>query len=245
MKVLSFIFILIWTISCHADTPYINEIPDFTQTDIKGEGAGNGQQYCGPVSVSNSIIWLNDNSGNQSKLIHTLASGPYMNTSLKDGTGTSGLLRGVDKIAIELFGGYQTLEYEGWRKHPKRYSAGVKVPCDERIKSAITKKSAAWINIGWYTYNQSLDEYRRIGGHWVTLAGYKNGQLIIHDPAPRAGQSFSNEFVEYSLLTSGTLVGKKWGLPCSARGFISLNKGMHKKEGADVAIIDGVVYIVI
>jgi len=125
--------LLICSPTCFSDTAYINEIPDFTQTNIKGKNSGNGQQYCAPTAVSNSIIWLSHNENKQLNLIRKLASKSYMNTNLKNGTGTTGLLRGVEKIAQELFGSYQLLEYKGWRKHPKSYSKGVKIPNIKRI----------------------------------------------------------------------------------------------------------------
>jgi hypothetical protein len=134
------------------------------------------------------------------------------------------------------------LEYEGWRKHPRSYSKGVLVPSMKRIQSSVSGRSATWINIGWYKYNRKKNEYRRIGGHWVTLVGSKENQLIFHDPATRAGRTFSNEVVEYTEINSGMLVGNKIGLPTSAKGYLLLNEGMHIKSSADVAIIDGVVY---
>ena len=221
---------------------YKNDIPDFTQTNIVGKNSGNGQQYCAPVAVSNSIAWLSNKKTQQVKLINKLASKQYMNTSLNNGTGTAGVLRGVDKIANELFKNYSYLKYEGWRVHPKKYSTGVKIPNIIKMKNFPTKKSAAWINVGWYKYNQSKNEYRRIGGHWVTLVGSNSNQLVIHDPSPRAGKAFANEYISYSKLTSGNLVGKKQGLPVSAYGYVSLGRGMHIKSKADFAIIDGVVY---
>lgn len=228
-----------------ADSSYKNEIPDFLQTDVSGITSGNGQQYCAPVAVSNSIVWLHKNDISQLEIINKLASRQYMNTSLINGTGTTGVLRGVERISSELFGTYKELKYEGWRKHPASYSSGVRVPDIEKIKSYISKKSAAWINIGWYAYEANKNEYRRIGGHWVTLVGSADGQLILHDPAPRAGKSFSNEIVEYSILKNGMLVGGKVGLPTPARGYIRLGRGMHVNSRADFAIVDGVVYFTI
>lgn len=243
MKAFLIISALLFAPFSWATSQYYNDIPDFTQSDVVGTAVGNGQQYCAPVAASNSIIWLNGKQGDQLQLIHRLASKPFMNTSLKNGTGVTGMTRGIAKISNELFSGYQRLEYEGWRKHPKQYSAGKKLPSISRLKSAVTGNSAAWLNVGWYKRNKSRDEYRRVGGHWVTLAGMKNGQLVIHDPAPRAGKSFANEFVSYTSLRSGTLVGEKSGLPFPAKGLIRLGRGMHKKKGADVAIVDGVVYL--
>ena len=75
----------------------------------------------------------------------------------------------------------------------------------------------------------------------MTLAGYDSSVLIIHDPAPRAGQSFANEYVHTSMIGSGALAGTIPGLPVPARGFLLLGEGMHVKQIADVGIIDGAV----
>jgi hypothetical protein len=91
----------------------LHDVPDFTQTDVRGAASGNGQQYCAPVAVANSFMWLGEDTQDQLLLIEKLASRDYMNTSLKNGTGTTGVLRGADKLAIEMFGGYAQLEYVG------------------------------------------------------------------------------------------------------------------------------------
>ncbi|MCG7954201.1 MAG: peptidase C39 family protein [Candidatus Thiodiazotropha endolucinida] len=178
----------------------------------------------------------------QLEMISLLASSNYMNTSLVNGTGTTGVLRGVNRIASEMFGGYRLLEYQGWRKHPKKYSTGSRLPDLDRLKSAISSRSAAWLNVGWYRYHRQKNEYRRIGGHWVTLAGFDEDRLVIHDPAPRAGSAFANEFVEFEVIEDGLLVGDKAGLPVEARGYLKFGNGFHIKRGADFAILDGVVF---
>ncbi|MEL6440597.1 MAG: C39 family peptidase [Cyanobacteria bacterium J06621_8] len=225
----------------YATTNFVNQIPDFTQTDIKGIQNGNGQQFCAPVAVSNSIMWLANLKYGQAELIQKLASPNYMNTSLQNGTGTTGLLIGTDKIARELFGSYKRLEYQGWRKHSQRFSSKIKTPQLEWIKDGISRNSAVWLNIGWYEYDSFQDEYIRTGGHWVTVVGYSQDTLILHDPSPRAGKAFSNEYVQVDKLTSGILTGQKAGLPILAKGFYSLGNGMHLKSNADYAIIDGAV----
>ncbi|MFK8028815.1 MAG: hypothetical protein AB8G18_01130 [Gammaproteobacteria bacterium] len=242
MKLSVFVFSLVLFQAGASEMPFIHDIPDFTQTHVIGKSRGNGQQYCAPTAVSNSLVWMSGGEISQLALIKKLASKRYMNTSLKNGTGTTGVLRGVERISEELFGRYKELTYEGWRVHPKSYSSGLKRPDIAKMKSYISAKSTAWINVGWYKYNKKNDEYQRIGGHWVTLVGAKGNQLILHDPAPRAGQTFSNEFVTFSEVKTGTLTGEKTGLPADARGYYSLGKGMHIKSRADVALIDGVVY---
>ena len=104
------------------DSRYLSDIPDFTQTEVVGRTHGNGQQYCAPAAVSNSLIWLSGRSIEQKQLVTLLASDRYMNTDVKIGTGTSELIRGVDRYVKEEFGGYRLLLYQGWRKHPSDHS---------------------------------------------------------------------------------------------------------------------------
>lgn len=221
---------------------FIEGIPDFTQTQVEGAAYGNGRQFCAPAAVSNSLAWLLPQRTNQKRLVVQLASEGYMNTSLKNGTGTSGVLRGVSRYAQETFGGYRTLSYQGWRKHLSSFSTGVRVPTLPFIGRGVGKRSAAWLNVGWYKVNRTSGEYERIGGHWVTLVGYDFDKqlLILNDPAPRAGHD-SSERVRFHELTGGRLVGKKTGLPTSAKGYLQLGRGMHLHPKADTAIVDGVV----
>ncbi len=95
------------------------------------------------------------------------------------------------------------------------------------MQSGLNRRGAVWINVGWYKFNLKTNEYRRVGGHWVTLVGYNKGRLVIYDPASRAGSTFSNEFVSYSVLKNGRLTGKKKGLPQLAKGYHKLGDGMH------------------
>jgi len=223
------------------NTAYINEIPDFTQSRITGWQHGHGSEYCAPVAVSNSLTWMTNYRREQADLSKLLASSKYMNTDVWKGTRTTDFLTGVHAIAMDLFGGYSSLEYQGWKKHPVQYSTGTGVPDIRWITDGIGKDSAVWLNVGWYQYDWQNDIYHRVGGHWVTLVGYDTSILVIHDPAPRAGQSFANEYVHTSRIGSGTLAGIIPGLPRPARGYLLLGEGMHVKKVADVAIVDGAV----
>jgi hypothetical protein len=186
-------------------------------------------------------MWMTNYMSGQADLAKLLASSRYMNTDIWRGTATSDLLRGVDAIAMDFFGGYTSLEYQGWKTHPIEYSTGITVPDFRWITDGVGKNSAVWLNVGWYQYDWRHNIYHRVGGHWVTLVGYNPGVLIIHDPAPRAGQSFANEYVHTSKIEGGILAGRLSGLPRPARGYLLLGRGMHVKSIADVAIVDGAV----
>ena len=228
-----------------SSTDFHTEIPDLLQTKESAGFPGGGKQFCGPVAVSNSLAWLSGNvsEADQIALVHKLGSQNYMNTNTKDGTGTTGLIRGIVRYVEEEFGGYRTIQYSGWRKVPKKYRLNTGAPTLAFIKSGLNRHGSVWLNVGWYDYSEPMNEYTRVGGHWVTLVGYRDGKLLIHDPASRAGRSSSTEYVGFTPLTSGKLVGKKSGLPRNSYGFLNLDKGMHKPSKATNAIIDGAVVL--
>jgi len=244
----------------HNDKIY--STPDFLQTDSSYGGIPGGQNYCGPVSVSNSLIWLDDNDFNnlvgntndrkrdQYNLIIKLGSSEYMDAS--EGTSVNRLLEGVKTYVIDKGYAFHTIKYQGWKYHYSEYSTMNDKPDLNWIRNAIDGNGVAWLNIGWYTYNNYTNTYTRIGGHWVTLVGYgHNGYsdsnpnyLIIHDPASRAdkyGACFSNEYILPVRIFNGTLEGDEYGLPKSANGYYKLTDGMHINSSADFAILDGAV----
>ncbi|MGD8913159.1 MAG: hypothetical protein PVI97_07950 [Candidatus Thiodiazotropha sp.] len=224
---------------------FYNEVPDLLQTIELAKLPDEGRAFCGPVAVSNSLVWLEGKKDkeHQISVVHKLSSSGYMNTNTKNGTGTTGLIRGVERYVKEVFGGYRELKYSGWRNAPKEYRSIFKQPTIDYMRSALNQNGAAWLNVGWYKYDQQNEVFTRVGGHWVTLVGYESGELVIHDPAPQAGNGFSNEFVSYSEIKTGTLTGNKHGLPQPAKGYYKLGKGMHIPKRADLAVIDGVVVL--
>ncbi len=243
-------------------TEKINSIPDMTQTDPAAKLPNGGRSHCGPVAVSNSLMWLAGNgfenlSPNLQEpmkahfeIARSLGSRKYMNTNLKTGTGAGSVLEGLGRY-IEAKGyEYRYLKFQGWRSHPERFGLGERIADLNWLKSGIKGNSTAWLNVGWYKYNPSTNEYARIGGHWVTLVGYgvdEKGRadgaiLIIHDPAPRCGKS-PHEYVRMELIGSGRLTGRQSGLPRSAKGYYKMTGGMHVKKTADFGILDGAVVL--
>jgi hypothetical protein len=218
---------------------FYNEIPDLLQTLNTAGFAGDGQQFCAPVSVSNSLVWLEGNKDEQYQidLVHKLSSPAYMNTNTKNGTSVYEVTDGVHKYAAERWGKYKTLQYSGWRKVRPQFRSTQQQPTVAWMTSGVHRKGAVWLNIGWY--NQNGVDYQRTGGHWVTLVGYEQGKLVIHDPAPRAGKSFSNQFISLEPLTGGKLVHSKYVTP--AQGYFAIVDGMHISSKGTIAIIDGAV----
>jgi len=248
---------------------YLDKIwdtPDYTQTDSAFGGLpGGGGVYCGPVSVSNSMIWLADhgypnlapNTGNrkydQFLVADALGSSDYMNTYNNGGTGPNDLCRGVKKYLTDHGYSYKRIQYQGWREIDAEFATGFKNPQLIWTQQGIETASAVWLNVGWYTYNEETNVYTRAGGHWITLVGHSYDganpdplYLIAHDPAPRAGSSFANEYVRAQMIQKsegGTLAGGYNGLPREAFGYYKMTDGMHVSPRGDFGILDAVVVL--
>jgi hypothetical protein len=241
---------------------HVRDMPDLTQTDPDLGVAGGGDSWCGPVAVSNAVMWLAGQgretlvpSGatereRQLELVRRLGSGRFMGTTTTGGTGTGNLLTGLDRYMKSTGWGYERLEYQGWRGHPYRFSTGVKTPELAFIEKALADGGVVVIHAGWYTPSKYNDAYRRHGGHWLTVVGVgidSDGRpaadaLVLNDPAPYAGNQPEHSFVRVKRLDSGWLMAEDGAFP--AKGYFSLGGGMHIKRAGDVAILDGVVALV-
>ena len=233
----------------------IYAIPDYLQTDTAYGGfSEGGANYCAPVSVSNALMWLanngfdqmapntKDRKKDQYDLILNLATN-YMNTDPFDGTNVYNVLTGIrNYISDKGYRDFQ-LKYQGWRDHTPESDTGILIPDIGWIKSGIANLGSVWLNVGWYTYDGTKDEYTRIGGHWVTLSGFgynaNPDYLVIHDP----NTCYTNHFILPVQITSGILTGSSPGLPRSAAGFYKLNNGMRIKSSADFGILDGAIVL--
>ena len=233
--------------------------PDLVQTDPELGLPGGGNSYCGPVAVSNSLMWLAGHGcpslappgktakEQQLELVRQLSTNRYMSTSPSMGTGATGIMRGLERYLNHRACPFRHLAYQGWRGHPARFSTGVKTPELEFVRAAVAGRNLAWINVGWYRLGRGGRAYRRHGGHWLTVVGAGVDEagrtdpnvLILHDPAPYAGEGFANEYVHAERIPGGWLVEGKAAFP--ARGHYRLTGGMHIKRDGEIAILDGVI----
>src|SRR5690606_23407532 len=156
-----------------ANERFHTEIPDLLQTLESANFAGGGREFCAPVAVSNSLVWLekNTNTQYQIELVKKLSSPNYMTTNLANRTNVAGLTRGVHEYATERWGTYKTLEYSGWSSSPDECRSSLDKPTLGWMTQALHRKGSMWIHVGWY--KRDGENYRRTGGHWVTLVGYE------------------------------------------------------------------------
>ncbi len=153
--------------------------PDLLQTLEKAGFKGNGNQFCAPVAVSNSLTWLGTHgypkllpeaqggrTNTQIKMVHLLTSKELMNTSEENGTGPRSLMRGAGRYVESCGYHYTMLLHQGWRPVSKQHQHEERTPDLEWIKSEFASdRSAVWWNVGWYKTGEQTGEYERIGGH--------------------------------------------------------------------------------
>jgi hypothetical protein len=229
-------------------TTKLASMPDFCQEDERhGALPFDGSVLCAPVAVSNALVWLDANGfpdiikgtrntpRRQAALIRELSAEKYMFTFEQTGTAPLQLIRGLDRFMSDR--GYRVaIESMGWRSHTKSIGEVPDVPW---MLKSVEGDSNLVLNIGFYTFAEGQQVYRRTAGHYVTVAGYKRGPdataLLIHDPGRRDGLDKRTVTCELRALEPKARL--KGGLEISAAGFFELH-GVKVKAGNDLAIID-------
>lgn len=174
-----------------ADPPlpesYFPGIPDVSQVNTAFAPEGNGQALCAPVSVASALAWLEGDNRRESviMLAKLLTSKKYMNTSFIAGTPLLAVIGGLEQYLKDRDIPYKGLKYAGWQWVQSANRADVPLSISWLVQG-LTKRSAVWLNLGWYE-SPFPGYYRRRGGHWVTLVGYREGKLVVNDPGPWAG----------------------------------------------------------
>jgi hypothetical protein len=236
------------------------ETPDLMQSNPEAGLPDRGAPYCGPVAASNSFIWLSrngypgiapanvDTPGEQGRLVMRLAR--EMNTTKRGGTTPDGFLKGIERYVQNTGYKIDSMKYQGWEVHPKRFSGMATDPDPALVRQTLTrKKTAAWLKIGWYKYFRAEDKYVRFAGHWVTVVGCRETtgggiDFIVHDPAARSGAAPANEIVSLKPITHGKLLtGFDGNKARDAKGFFQLGGDLKIKQRADTAILDGIVVL--
>ncbi len=241
--------------------------PDLLQTDPALGLPGGGMAYCGPVAVSNGLVWLSQRGFDalvppgetprqqQLALVRQISEVHFMATSQYGGTGPLGVLRGLSRWVKRAGYEIRRLEYQGWRGHQPQFSTGQKHPQIPWIAQALEEGGAAWLHVGWYHRKKYYPGLRRRGGHWLTVAAVEPwgdavgssesssdaAALRVRDSAPYAGEEPTLERVVLRRLEEGWLFDGDAGLP--AEGYYALSSGLSLKRAEDIPVIDGAVVL--
>lgn len=240
----------------------MNRYPDLTQTDVRAGLPWGGWLHCGPVAVSNGLIWLRErgvgvgpaSSGDpwadQVEMARRLGSSRYMDTGFfAHGTTVAGFLEGLEGYLQDHSRESFSIKYMGWAVHGERFSTGLKTPDLRRICGAFAGGSPVFLDLGWYRFRRGAGQYRRNGGHWVTFVGYDwpekqaDPTLYVHDPAPWSGKAGKAHPVRLAragtaLFTdrSGTAIGSLAPYRCIAGG-------LSVKKGTEMTLLEGAVIL--
>lgn len=165
----------------------LNKLPDYWQQDPSF--GVNGNYYCGPVAAANSIMYFDtylsgdivpDNDWRN--LVSTLSGDNYLKTdsnialyiSSAGAAGTLGtyfsdMISGIDKYLDEKFAPGFNVKNQWWD------SVSI-----DWIKNELWECEDVIFLVGWYSWIDN--EWKRTGGHYVTLAGYDDDEFWISDP---------------------------------------------------------------
>ena len=112
----------------------------------------------------------------------------------------------------------------------------------------MTGESNVVLNVGWYRRDEEKKLYRRLGGHYMTLVGYRpqgdDFAYLIHDPASRSGPGKVTHEARLVPIPGGRLAPWKSYAQRSAEGHF-LIEGIVVKSTADAAILDGAIRVTI
>jgi len=231
----------------------VEPMPDLCQTDEAFASLPyEGRYWCGPTSLANVLLVM-DGRGyanlfegdRESKrdvlsLLAELGTMRYMRTG-KSGTGPVAAMQGIGEYVRDR--GYDAaVEFRGWRR-ADAFGTGEAID-PEWLARGVLGDSNVLLNVGWYKHDRAEDRYARVGGHYMTLAGYRrDGEglvFLIHDPAPRSGPGKVTHATRLVPIGAGRLAPWRQYPERSAVGQLRLD-GVVVKSTADVALLDGAI----
>jgi hypothetical protein len=238
-------------------TQKLEYMPDLCQTDKAfGSLPYGGRSFCAPTALANALIAM-DQQGydnlvagdprskeGQRALLEQLGTRPYLETNQR-GIGPISAMKGIQRFVRDR--GYQaTIEWRGWRRAGE-FVTGKLIDADW-LREGVVGPSNVLLNVGWYRYDKDKDLYSRIGGHYMTLAGYRQDGdrllYLIQDPASRSGPGKITHVARLVRIQTGHLAPwQSYGQQTAVGHF--LVEGVVVKSTADVAILDGAIRLVI
>lgn len=208
------------------DSKKISETPDLVQSCEAADFQNNGADYCCPVAVSDSLVWLSKKKlfprpyrkpEDQYSLVKELTREKYLNTDKHEGTSVYSLTTGLQTFLNDRGVTNSAIKHSGWRPCKAEYQDQQDVTL-EWIENHIKGTRVEWLNIGWY--RQEGKVLRRVGGHWLAVVGYHNKTCYALDPSPRNGEKKVVHKLSISPTVTRDLRGDYKGLPATSEGML-------------------------
>jgi len=211
------------------------EIPDFAQNNTAYSEQYNPMTLCAPVAVANSLTWLGVSlgEGSEVEMVRALASREFMRTHHGLGTSPEKLMKGLTDYLSEAGVAIDRLRYRGWREVSEQYRDTEALNL-QWLLQGIGPGQAVWLNLGWHDRKLPGYYYRK-GGHWVTLVGYSDGGLLVHDPGPWQASPSPLKVRQHHVL----LMRTRFGASAFNQVFLELVDSPAAQEG--ITLIEGAV----
>ncbi len=239
------------------DTQRLDRMPDFTQTDPALGLPNGGRMYCAPVAAANALVWLSEDRGfsrllpvrglstteKVAAVARKLGDPDYMSTAPKGGTSHHRFLTGLERY-IDQTSYRARLRYRGRWEMPNRFVDDQRAPDIDWIRDQFDDGAAVWLSIGFYEEGSMPGELKRIGGHFVTLAGYgidadgsaDRDVLILHDSDDGGGTQIQRRYLGFDELRHGTFINRNGDATNDADGHLVVKSGYRLRSGI-IAII--------
>jgi len=176
----------------------------------------------------------------QAAMIKLLMSPQMMKINPRTGTSSKGMIAGIRKY-VEACGYSGQIGYQGRAHFTDRSSFIGPNPNLDMIRACLAHpRGAVWLQAGFYNYDSQSRTFVRKKGHWVTLAGYDQQNLYIHNSSPRGETRPENDAVTpVPLPVVGAMGGDYNGPVKNSKGLYGLKSDTLKKDGTDGTILDG------
>jgi len=170
-----------------------------------------------------------------------------MSTAPKGGTSHHRFLTGLERY-IDQADYNADLRYRGRWQMPGRFVDHQSAPDIDWIRDRFEDGAAVWLSLGYYREGDRPGELQRIGGHFVTVAGYgidadgsaDRDALILHDSDDGGGSVIQRHHLSFEELRTGTFVDRDGKPTTDTEGHLVVKKGYRLRRGI-IAIIDSAI----
>jgi hypothetical protein len=234
------------------DTSRLDRMPDFSQTDSRLGLPGGGSHYCVPVATANVLVWLAEHRGYKNLLpvqglstiekvasvAGRLGSDELMSTAPKGGTNLQKFVDGLTAYVSEAgYSGEISAYGPGAFSNVSRVHTGA--PDWHSIRSEFARGAGVWVSVSFFEETRKSGEWRRIGGHMATMAGFgvdergstDRNVIILHDPDDGHSASVQRRYLNTEPLRNVRAVDGSGRVAFELDDYLDVSKDFNMRDG--------------